>query len=59
MRHAPAGGLLLLFVLAAPGGAQTAGEFYVVRQPGAEVRALSDDTDKNYVTNRLRKGDVV
>jgi hypothetical protein len=59
MRHAPAGGLLLLFVLAAPGDAQTAGEFYVVKQPGTEVRALTDDSDKNYVTNRLRKGDVV
>src|SRR5262249_13117036 len=44
---------------AAPGGAQTSGEFYVVKQSGTEVRALSDDSDENYVTNRLNKGDVV
>lgn len=59
MRHAPAGGLLLLFVLASPGGAQQAKVVHVVGQAGAEVRAMASDRPESYVTNRLKKGDVV
>jgi hypothetical protein len=60
MRHAPAGVLLLLLFLAAPGGrAQSAGVSYVVKQPGTEVRALASDQPESYVTNRLDKGAAV
>jgi hypothetical protein len=60
MRYAPAGGLMLLAVLASPGAAQPpAGEVYVVKDSGAEVRAMADDKPESYVTNRLKKGDTV
>src|SRR5262245_22455836 len=59
MRYAPAGGLLLLFVLASPGVAQTGKVVYVVKDSGAEVRALDSDRPESYVTNRLKKGDHV
>jgi hypothetical protein len=59
MRYAPAGGLMLLAVLASPGAAQQPREVYVVKDGGAEVRAMADDKPESYVTNRLKKGDTV
>src|SRR4051794_24579857 len=56
MRHAPAGGIVLLFLLTPLG---FAGERYVVKQNLTEVRAEAGDKAENYVTNRLHKGDVV
>lgn len=56
MRHAPAGCIVLLLFFSP---ACLAGDRYAVKRDHTDVRALPGDRPENYVTNRLRKGDVV